>query len=115
VKKEREIIFYGEHFVQYYLTLPGRLQEKIEYIFKLIKSVKRIPEKFLKHIEGTAGLFEIRIEFSGNAHRIFCCFDGGNLVVLFNAFQKKTQKTPTREIDLAERLMEEYFKQKGKK
>lgn len=115
MKKEREIIFYGEHFVQYYLTLPGRLQEKIEYIFKLIKSVKRIPEKFLKHIEGTAGLFEIRIEFSGNAHRIFCCFDGGNLVVLFNAFQKKTQKTPTREIDLAERLMEEYFKQKGKK
>ena len=115
MKKEREIIFYGEHFVQYYLTLPGRLQEKIEYIFKLIKSVKRIPEKFLKHIEGTAGLFEIRIEFSGNAHRIFCCFDGGSLVVLFNAFQKKTQKTPAREIDLAERLMEEYFKQKGKK
>jgi phage-related protein len=115
VKKEREIIFYGEHFVQYYLALPGRLQEKIEYIFKLIKTVERIPEKFLKHIEGTAGLFEIRIEFSGNAHRIFCCFDGGSLVVLFNAFQKKTQKTPAREIDLAERLMKEYFEQKGKK
>ena len=115
MKKEREIIFFGEHFVRYYLALPGRLQEKIEYIFKLIKTVERIPEKFLKHIEGTAGLFEIRIEFSGNAHRIFCCFDGGSLVVLFNAFQKKTQKTPAREIDLAERLMKEYFEQKGKK
>ena len=115
MEKEREIIFYGDYFVRYYLSLPARLQEKIEYVFKLIKTVQRIPEKFLKHVEGADGLFEIRIEFGGNAHRIFCCFDGGSLVVLFNAFQKKTQKTPAREIDFAERLMKEYFKNMGAK
>jgi len=58
------------------------------------------------------GLFEIWIEFGGNIFRIFCCFDNGNLVVLFNAFQKKTQKTPQKEIDKAERLMDEYFNNK---
>jgi phage-related protein len=57
-------------------------------------------------------LFEIRIEHGGHAHRIFCCFDGGSLVVLFNAFEKKTQKTPVREIATAMRLMKEYFDSK---
>lgn len=61
---------------------------------------------------GTEGLYEIRIEFESNIYRIFCCFDKENLVVLFNAFQKKTQKTPGKEIDLALKLKEEYFNSK---
>lgn len=64
---------------------------------------------------GTEGLYEIRIQFESNIYRIFCCFDKGNLVVLFNAFQKKTQKTPKGEIDLAIKLKEEYFSAKHKK
>jgi len=71
--------------------------------------VEKVSEKFLKHIEGTDGLFEIRIEVGSNIYRIFCCFDKGNLVVLFNAFQKKTQKTPRKEIELAQQLRAEYF------
>lgn len=112
MEQERSIIFYGDYFMRYYLSLSGQVQEKIDYVLKLIKTVERIPVKFLKHIEGAAGLFEIRIEHGGNAHRIFCCFDGGNLVVLFNAFQKKVQKTPAREIATAMRLMKEYFESK---
>ena len=61
----------------------------------------RIPSDFLRSIKGVSGLYEIRIEDNGNIYRIFCCFDQGNLVVLFNAFQKKTQKTPKDEIDKA--------------
>lgn len=64
---------------------------------------------------GTDGIYEIRIEFESNIYRIFCCFDKGNLVVLFNAFQKKTQKTPKKEIDLALKLKDEYFKLKKEK
>ncbi len=71
--------------------------------------MEKVSEKFLKHIEGTDGLFEIRIEVGSNIYRIFCCFDKGNLVVLFNAFQKKTQKTPKKEIEFAEQLKAEYF------
>lgn len=66
-------------------------------------------------MEGTDGLYEIRIEFESNIYRVFCCFDKGNLVILFNAFQKKTQKTPKNEIDLAQKLKDEYFNSKKKK
>jgi phage-related protein len=66
----------------------------------------------MKSIEGVKGLYEIRIEYNSNIYRVFCCFDKGDLVVLFNAFQKKTQKTPSGEIERAERLMNEYFESK---
>jgi phage-related protein len=74
----------------------------------------RIPIRFFQHITGTDGLYEIRVEFESNIYRIFCCFDRGNLVVLFNGFQKKSQKTPKSEIDKALKIKEEYFKWKSK-
>lgn len=76
---------------------------------ELIKQVEKVPEKFLKQIAATNGLYEIRIEYQSNIYRIFCCFDKGKLVVLFNGFQKKTQKTPSKEIIKAQNLMKEYF------
>jgi len=88
------------------------VQEKIEYVFKIVRTVQNVPKKFLQHMTETDGLFEIRIEFESNIYRIFCCFDKGNLVVLFNAFQKKTQKTPKKEIELALKLKNEYFNSK---
>ena len=106
---ERQIIFHGHYFQEFYLSVNNSVKEKIGYVFRLIKTVEKVSEKFLKHIEGTDGLFEIRIEVGSNIYRVFCCFDKGNLVVLFNAFQKKTQKTPHKEIELAEKLMAEYF------
>ena len=63
---------------------------------------------------GTDGLYEIRIEHKSNIYRLFCCFDEGKLVVLFNGFQKKTQKTPKGELEKALRLMQDYFEQKNK-
>ena len=91
---ERKILFFETYFQDFYLKQILKVREKIGYVFRLIKIADRIPEKFLKHIEGSNGLYEISIEEGGNIFRIFCCFDKGNLVVLFNAFQKKTQKTP---------------------
>jgi phage-related protein len=90
--KERKIIFHEHYFQDFYLAQSNKVQEKIEYIFRLIKTVQNVPTRFLKHIAKTDGLYEIRIEFESNIYRIFCCFDKGNLVVLFNGFQKKTQK-----------------------
>lgn len=106
---QRQIIFHKTYFADFYLKQSEKVQEKIEYVFKIIRSVQNVPQKFLEHIAGTDGLYEVRIEFEGNIYRIFCCFDRGNLVVLFNGFQKKTQKTPKKEIDLALRLKDEYF------
>ena len=86
-----------------------KVKEKIKYVLELIKQVEKVPEKFLKHLTNTNGLYEIRIEYQSNIYRIFCCFDKGKLVVLFNAFKKKTQKTPKKEIEKALKLMDEYF------
>ena len=89
-----------------------KVKDKIQYVFELIRQVDQVPEKFLKHLTGTNGLYEIRIDYQSNIFRIFCCFDHGKLVVLFNGFQKKTQKTLRKEVDKAEKLMQDYFNNK---
>lgn len=111
----REIVYYKHYFIEFNEAQPAAVQRKIDYVLDLIRHVVRVPEKFLKHIEGSKGIFEVRVEFQGNIYRIFCFFDEGRLVVLVNGFQKKSQKTPKKEIELAERLKEEYFQGKVKK
>jgi phage-related protein len=76
--------------------------------FDLIEDLERAPEISLKHIEETDGLFEIRIQLGSDIFRIFCFFYKGRLVVLANGFQKKTQKTPRKEIEKALKIKEEY-------
>ena len=58
----REIRFHENYFIDFYISLDSSIQEKIEYVFKVIRTVDRIPQKFLTHIEGTDGLYEIRIK-----------------------------------------------------
>ena len=108
----REIKFHENHFMEFYKKLDEKVKEKIKYVLELIKQVDQVPEKFLKHLTGTDGLYEIRIEYQSKIYRIFCCFDKGNLVILFNGFQKKTQKTPNNELEKAEKLKNEYFENK---
>ena len=108
----RQIIFHRDYFLDFYKSLDVKVKTKIQYVFELIKQVDRVPEKFLAPMTGYDGLFEIRIEFQSNIYRVFCCFDKGQLVVLFNGFQKKTQKTPKDEIERAMRLKNEYFQLK---
>jgi phage-related protein len=80
----------------------------------LVTIGERIPKKFFDQVTGSEKLYEIRIEFEGNIFRIFCCFDEGSLVVLFNGFKKKKQKTPKKEIEKALQIMQEYFEYKKK-
>jgi phage-related protein len=108
----RTIIFYENHFIEFYMLQDEKVKTKIQYVFDLIRQVDRVPGKFLKHLTGTNGLYEVRIEHKADIYRIFCCFDEGRLVVLFNGFQKKTQKTPKGELEKGLKLMSEYFEQK---
>lgn len=108
----REIIFYKNYFIDFYKNLDVKEKQKVQYVFELIKQVDRVPDKFLTAMIGYEGLFEIRVEYQSNIYRVFCCFDEGKLVVLFNGFQKKTQKTPKSEVEKAMRLKKEYFESK---
>ena len=108
----RKIDFYKDYFTDFYAKQTKKVQEKIEYVFKLIRQVERIPKKFFTHLTSTDGLYEIRIEYQSNIFRIFCFFDEGRLVILLNGFQKKTKKTPKKEIEKAMKLKKEYFQLK---
>lgn len=107
--QKRNLLFFRNYFNEFLETQEEKVKEKIEYVLFLVTIAERIPKKFFSYVEGTDGIFEIRIEFESNICRIFCCFDEGNLVVLFNGFQKKTQKTPRNEIDKAIKIKNEYF------
>lgn len=108
----RKLSTYGKYFIEFYTGLGKDLQEKIDWVFELVKTVDFIPKKYFKHIENSEGLYEIRIEYQSNIYRIFCFFDEGNLVILINAFHKKSQKTPQTEIELAKKLKKLYFTDK---
>ena len=103
----RTISIYGKYFLEFYSELDDEVQAKIDYVFELVKSLDIIPKRFFQHLYD--GLFEIRVEFESNIYRIFCFFDAGHLVVLLNAFQKKSQKTPKQELELAKKLKKQYF------
>ena len=112
--KVREVITYKHYFEDFFKAQTRKVQDKIIKILDLLEQVERVPSTYLKYIEGTNGLFEIRVQLANNIFRIFCCFDGNKMVVLFSGFQKKTQKTPSGEIARAERIMTEYFTEKDK-
>ena len=105
---DRQVIAYKNYFLDFYEELPDNVQAKIEWTLNLIRVTRQVPEKYFKHLEGTKGLYEIRVVVGSNIYRIFSFFDKGNLVVLGNAFQKKTQKTPKQELEKALKIMEEY-------
>ena len=113
-KYVRQVVAYANYFKDFKKTLSKVTLQKIYQIFIYIMTQEQVPVKFLKAITGVAGLYEIRVEEEGNIYRIFCCMDEGCLVILFNGFQKKTQKTPSREMERAKRIMNEYFAQKKK-
>ena len=105
----RNIITYGGYFEHFFDTLTKEEQEKVGYALLLLKTQERLPTKWIKHIKD--GLYELRIEYNSNTYRIFFTFDKGNIVVLFNCFQKKSQKTPKKEIELALTLKRTYYEE----
>ncbi len=107
-KPVRHVVVFRRYFWDFYDAQTGAVQKKIDYVFDLLRTLPQVPEKFLKHLEGTDGLYEIRVEVGSNIFRVFCFFDEGKLVVLLNGFQKKTNRTPKQEISRALRLKDEY-------
>lgn len=109
----RDIFYYEDYYLSFFDRLRPEVRKKINWTLQLIATVERVPEKYFKHISGSSGLYEIRVEVRSDIYRIFCFFDEGQLIILVNGFQKKTQKTPKNEIALAEKIKKKYFNEKG--
>jgi phage-related protein len=111
----REIFYYRHYFLEFFNELNEDVQKKFNWTLELIATLERVPKKYFQHMTGTVGLYEIRVEVGSNIFRAFAFFDQGQLIVVANGFQKKTQKTPKKEIELAEKIKKEYFNEKHKK
>jgi phage-related protein len=107
----REIEFFEEHFLDFYLMLKPEIQKKIEFVLNFIRQERILSERFLKKIHGYDKLYEIRVQTDGKAIRIFSTPNSQNWILL-NAFIKKTQKTPSKELFKANRLKTKYEKSK---
>lgn len=109
----REIFFYRNYYFDFFKKLNPRVQRKFSWTLQLIATTKMVPQKYFKHLTNTSGLYEIRVQFGTDIYRVFSFFDEGNLVILINGFQKKSQKTPRNEIERAEKLKRQYFDEKN--
>jgi len=109
---KRQIAFYENHFKIFYDKQSLIVRKKIDWTLLILKTVKIVPVKYLKHLTNTDGLWEVRISAGNGIFRIFCFFDQGNLIILLCGFQKKMQKTPKKEIKKAERLKRAYYENK---
>ncbi len=111
-QKVRTVFFYKDYFTEFYEKQRQKVKDKILWTFRLIENIKKVPPDYLKYIEGTDGLYEIRVQSGSDIFRIFCFFDEGKLVVLANGFHKKTQKTPRQEINKALKIKQDYEEEK---
>lgn len=110
MKEERKILYYKTYFIDFFNSLEVGAKRKVAYVLDMIKTQERVNQNFVKHIRD--GIFELRASHNGNIYRAFFIFDDGNIVMLFNGFQKKTQKTPNKEIEQALILKNEYYENK---
>ena len=113
----RKVTFYrsenGTSPVEDFLdSLSGKQAQKVVWVLRLIEELPKVPSQYFKKLVDTDDLWEIRIQFGNNIFRLLGFFDGGQLVVLTNGFAKKTQKTPVREIEIAERRKQDYLSRK---
>ena len=103
----REIFVYKNYFYDFIATLSDKVVDKIEYALTLLESQDKVSKKFVKYLRDD--VYELRAEYESNIYRVFFIFDNGNIVVLFNGFQKKSQKTPQNEIEKALKIKEAYY------
>ena len=107
---KRKIISFGTYYHDFLATLNDKEKKKVKYVLALLATEDRPPTRFIKHIHD--GIYELRTATEGNIYRLFFIFDEDKIVVLFNGFKKKTQKTPQAEIERAIRIKAEYDKYK---
>jgi len=110
----REIFYYKHYYHDFFDTLKPEVKKKFNWTLQLIITLERIPEKYFEHITGWKDLYAIRIEVGSDIFRVFSFFDKDQLIILLNCFQKKTQKIPRKELELAEKLKKQYFDEKSK-
>ncbi len=106
----RKIVLYKNYYLDFLKKLTINEKVKLEKSILLLETEDRIPHHYIRYIRD--GIYEYRVNYGNNEFRVFFIYDGNTIVVLFNGFKKKTQKTPQNEIEKALKLKNEYYEQK---
>jgi len=106
----RKIVLFKNYYLDFLKKLSINEKVKLEKAILLLETEDRIPYHYIKYIRD--GIYEYRVNYGNNEFRVFFIYDGNSIVVLFNGFKKKTQKTPQNEIEKALKLKNEYYEQK---
>ncbi len=112
METKRELFFFKNYFKEFFDKQRPKVKKRIIWTLKVIEDVDRIPEIYFRHIEGSDGIYEIRIQSGNDIFRIFSFFDKNRLIIVGHGFQKKTQKTPQNQLDLAQKIRKEYYESK---
>lgn len=115
----REIRFYrtesGVCPVEEFLdSLTGKQAQKVAWVLQLIEEMELVPVQYFKKLVNTDDLWEVRVQAGNNIFRLLGFLDGNSLIVLNHGFQKKTQRTPKKEIHIAEVRKKDYLKRRYK-
>ncbi len=94
-------------------NLSAKQAQKVVWVMNLIEELEKVPEVYLKKLKSTDDIWEIRIQASFSVFRVLGFFDNNNFIAT-NGFCKKSQKTPSNEIALAEKRKREYTNERGK-
>lgn len=110
MERFRTIIAYKKHTTNFLDKLPKKVRAKFLWTFQLIEEIERVPDTYLKHVQD--GIYEVRVRLGSDTYRVMSFFDEEKLVLTINGFQKKTQKTPKKEISKAKIIRDEYYEEK---
>ena len=94
---------------EFLVSLPSKARQKVAFVLRIIRELDRIPSEYFKKLKNTDDIWEVRTAFGGDIYRLLGFWDGANNIVLVSGFAKKTQKTPQKEIKLAEQPKREYL------
>ena len=112
METKRELFFFKNYFKEFFDKQRPKVKKRIIWTLKVIEDVDRIPEIYFRHIEGSDGIYETRIQSGNDIFRIFSFFEKNRLIIVGHGFQKKTQKTPQNQLDLAQKIRKEYYESK---
>lgn len=108
---KRQLYFYKNYFEEFFRVQSKRVRYKVLWTLRIVSELENVPEKYLKRLRGTSGIYEVRIRVGTNVYRVFCFFDRDDIIVVGHGFQKKDQKVPRSEILKAEEVKRKYYEE----
>ena len=115
----RTIVFYEQYFLDFYKSVNLKVQEKIKFVLRILEKQSIVPVKYVKHIENSDGIYELRVSVGNDEYRILFFFEslslveGGKVVIVGNGFIKKDKKDYRKAVEIAEEIKKNYFKEKN--